>query len=310
MIDIDLVLSKHFAGEATTEEEVLAHNFRDQNPEEYSALQSFWQKQNISHTEYDSAEGWDTVVSQSSKVRRLNPRYRLSRIAAVAAVFLLAITGTYLSVQSDTSTQMSEIFALQQNQEVALDDGTLVYLNKDAKLIFPDKFATNKREVSLEGEAFFDVAKDATRPFVIHTQHTDVEVLGTSFNVDTNQEATEVSVTTGKVKVQSIFNEKSVILLPEQSARANTQDVVSYQTEDINYLAWKTGEFHFEEMPLNLVVESLNKYYDNKVVLKDQSSNCHFTSTFKNTELKEIIEIIQLSCGMNLNQKNEIYELY
>jgi len=230
---------------------------------------------------------------------------------AKSSTILLSVTaGFYFYKNQPISPELSIITAKLQNDKIILADGFIVYLNKHATLSFPKKFDANKRELTLYGEAFFEVAKDANRPFLIHTNHSDVEVLGTSFNVNTTIKQTEVSVATGKVKVQASAHDKSSILTPGQTAEVTEQTLKVYTTINQNYLAWKTGIFEFNETPIVKVVKDLNTYYDNKIQLTKSDIDCSFTSTFKQRDLKEIIEIIELSCGLQNKQKNEHYELY
>lgn len=310
MSDINNILSKHFAGEATPNEEVLAQQFKRKNPEEYKALQAFWAPQKSDLAKFDTSEGWKAVTKKTTAPKRVLMYTYLRRAASIAAVFLLAIVGVYMFSNQNVSSELITVIAKAQNEKVALADGSIVYLNKDATLSYPEVFNSNKRELTLNGEAFFEVAKDATRPFIVHTTHSDVAVLGTSFNVHAESNQTEVSVTTGKVKVQSLNREESTILIPNQSATVNEEGLDTYPTSNKNYMAWKTGVFYFEKTTLNDVVSDLNSYYSPKIILENLDTDCQFSSTFQQKELTEIIEIIQLSCGLQLRQKNGNYELY
>ena len=105
-------------------------------------------------------------------------------------------------------------------------------------------------------------------------------------------------------------SEQASVLIANQSARIAAGEVDVFPTQDKNYLAWKTGVFHFERTPIDQVVRDLNSYYDHKITLSDSTSTCLFSSSFQQQGLKEIMEIIQLSCGLKLKQKHENYELY
>lgn len=310
MSDINNILSKHFAGEATPNEEVLAQQFKLENPEEYKALRAFWAPQKTDLNKFDTTEGWQAVTKKSTAPKRVLMYTYLRRAAAIAAVFLVAVVGVYMFSNQNISSELITVIAKVQNEEVTLADGSIVYLNKNATLTYPEVFNSSERELTLQGEAFFEVAKDAARPFIIHTIHSEVSVLGTSFNVNAESNQTEVSVTTGKVKVQSLNREASTILTPNQSATVNEQGLDAYPTNNQNYLAWKTGVFYFEKATLNDVVRDLNSYYSPKITLENFDADCQFSSTFQQKELTEIIEIIQLSCGLQLRQKNGNYELY
>ena len=313
MSDIDILLSKHFAKETTETEEQIVQRYKLENPDEYRAFQLFWAEKNIKIEKFDNEKAWQNVVKQAEKTNT-KPKglYRRLRIvAAAAAVFLLlSIIGIKLLNPSNSSNQIIASGSQEITKEILLEDGSIVYLNANATLHYPEKFSANQREVTLQGEAFFEIAKDASRPFRIHTNHSEVEVLGTSFNIDTEKNQTEVNVATGKVRVKSLFENKSVDLTPNQSVLVNKEELNVFPTKSKNYLSWKTGAFHFEEATLNQVVEELNPYYNNKITLITNNADCVLNSSFNQLELREVIEIIQLNCGIQMKKNNESYELY
>lgn len=305
------VLSKHFAGETTPDEELLVEKFKVENPQEYRTLQSFWREKRINLSQFDTKQGWQKVVQKAKRPKRVFLYLQLRRVAAVAAIFVVAMVGAYLlHKHPSASTELLTKAAVNQNDKIELEDGSIVYLNQHASLSFSKKFDTNIREVTLEGEAFFEIAKDATRPFIVHTIHSDVEVLGTSFNINTIDNQTEISVATGKVKVQSLHSNEASVLIPNQSVRVTHQKMETFDTTNQNYLAWKTGKFHFDKTTLQQVIKDLNSYYGDKITLSKKDADCLFSSSFNQRELIEIIEIIQLSCELQLQQKNETYELF
>jgi len=310
MSDIYNILSKHFAGETSAEEELLIQQFKLDNPEEYETLHTFWTTKGVNLSEFDTNQAWQKVAQKAQRPKRVFLLPNVRKVAAAAAIFILAMTGIYFYNNPTSSSEVVQITATSQQDKVELDDGTIVYLNKEASLSFPEKFAAHKREVTLQGEAFFEVTKDSKRPFIVHTNHSDIEVLGTSFNINTLEKKTEISVTTGKVQVQSTLNNKTSTLTANQSANVTKQNLEVFPTKNNNYLSWKTGIFHFDESTLQQVVKDLNTYYENRIILSKKDADCLFSSTFKQRDLKEIMEIIQLSCGLQLIKNNKNYELH
>jgi len=310
MNDIDDILSRHFSGYTTKEEELLVSKFKSENLEEYKILQTFWTKKEIELTHFNSDEGWKEVIraKQKPKTVKLFPYRRW--IAVAASILLLLFSGKYLYDSQSTPAALVSMTATTANQKIVLKDGSVVHLNKDTSFEYPENFSSTSREVKLQGEAFFEVAKDTSRPFRILTNHSEVEVLGTSFNIKTEDLQTEISVKTGKVKVSSLSTSDSAILIPQQSAIVNHKSLDVQSTENINYLAWKTGEFHFDKAEIKEVVQELNQYYKEKIILKSTKSECLLSTTLKDLELQEIMEIIELSCDLKMNVKNGTYELH
>lgn len=313
MSDIYSILSKHFLGETTPEEAQQVHQFKLENSEEYEMLSKLWKKEGILIKDFDSQKAWKQMglgkPKSSPKVVSIWPY--LKKVASVAAVLLVISFAAYKYFQP-TPSELVVLPAndFERNKKVQLPDGTLVFLNKNAQLTYPTAFDGNQREVQLLGEAFFDVSQDSTKPFIIATVHSEVSVLGTSFNINTNSETTEVSVKTGKVKVQSNTTNQSVTLTPNQTAKATSSDLLAYPNKNPNYLAWQTGEFKFQETPIKQVLEDLSAYYDQKIRLTNDEADCQLTVSFNNYDFNDIVEIIQLSCGLEVEEKEGQYELF
>src|SRR5699024_857582 len=128
---------------------------------------------------------------------------------AAAAVVLLAIA-VYATWESLTFSPMQEIYASHTAFTDTLADKSVITLNKGAKISYIRGFNDKQRNIWLQGEAFFDVAADSNRPFIVHIDNTTVEVLGTTFNIEESQESTTVIVKAGEVKVT--VDEKYVLL--------------------------------------------------------------------------------------------------
>ena len=285
--------------------------FKKENLQEYTALKALWSTEKLEIQEFKTDKAWQNVERKATKPKPVSIYRRIRTAAAIAAVFLLVslLWVTYTN-RVDHQPLLVEIADTISPKKVELPDGSVVYLNKSAQLSYPKVFEKNQRTVSLQGEAFFEVAKDVERPFTINTKHAEIEVLGTSFNIDTNEDDTEIIVATGKVKVQSHFAQESAILLPKESALISPTALTRFSTEDQNYLAWKTGKFTFQEQAIKDVISELNTFYQNKLVLSKSATDCLLTASFNKDDLKEILEILQLSCSLQLKENDGRYELH
>lgn len=148
--------------------------------------------------------------------------------------------------------------------QTTLSDGTNVWLNAGSTLIYPLHFPADKRAVTLEGEAFFDVSHDAKRPFTVQVNGTEIEVLGTQFNVNsyTNVTATLVE---GAVKIANNTGEQ--LLKPGQEARVGER--ITVHAADIDQVtAWKNGYFHFKDDNMTEIMGQLARWYDVEVIYK------------------------------------------
>lgn len=151
--------------------------------------------------------------------------------------------------------------------QVVLSDGTQVWLNSTSKIRFPFKFPGDQREVFIEGEAYFTVKRDATRPFIVHAGQADIQVLGTSFNVNAYK-ATQVitSLVQGKVAVQSGSNK--LLLDPgKEVVVATGEPLVMRDFDQQTTLAWRQGEHYFRDASIREIGEMMSRWYDVDLVI-------------------------------------------
>jgi ferric-dicitrate binding protein FerR (iron transport regulator) len=181
-----------------------------------------------------------------------------------------------------------------------LSDGTVVWLNGESKLYYPSTFSGSTREVTLEGEAFFEVAKDSLKPFLIEAQQSLTQVLGTSFNVRAyeGEETVEVAVLTGKVafKAQEVESSQT-LLLPGCSGiyHKSGNRVKKVKNEDENFLSWKTGTLTFGRTPLAKVAADLSRHYKKEIRIEDATiSTLQITTSFSGQTLLQVLDEISL----------------
>lgn len=194
-----------------------------------------------------------------------------------------------------------------------LADGTRVYLNAMSSFKYPVKFSGKTREVELSGEAYFEVTKDASRPFIVKTSAINIEVLGTSFNLNA-YENTEKIVTTlveGSVKINSLKNSGNRLLVPEDQATFN---IKTGQTEikkvDVNlYSAWKDGNLIFYDTRLEEIMNTLTRWYSADVSYVNASvKDLRFSGNLNRYgDISQILDIIKSTGKINIEfNKNTI----
>lgn len=145
---------------------------------------------------------------------------------------------------------------------LTLSDGTKVWLNADTRLKFPAHFNSGKRYVELTGEAYFQVSRDETRPFIVHSGDIDVRVLGTEFCIrNYTEKATLATLVKGSVEVTDFAGRQMVLKPGQQTVTANGYTTVR-DVETIYYTSWKDGYFIFENTPLEEIMEELSLWYD------------------------------------------------
>lgn len=150
---------------------------------------------------------------------------------------------------------------------IILPDGTKIYLNAGSSLKYPDQFIGEKREVSLTGEGYFEVASDSLHPFVVHVADMSVEVLGTSFNINAYPEEEWVKTTLVEGSVKTLCGNHNFIMKPNTQVAYNrkTQKVEYFPVNIQQYTSWKDGYYDFEDMPLKVLMQIFSRWYNIKL---------------------------------------------
>jgi hypothetical protein len=180
--------------------------------------------------------------------------------------------------------------------KLMLADGTEVWLNATTKLRFPFSFTGNKREVYLEGEAFFNVAKNASQPFIVHTEKTDIQVLGTTFNVSAYKNSTiSTSLVSGAVASKTATS--SVTLKPGQEAILGKNDKINIRSfDEEEVLAWMRGIYIFHNTSLKEIGGVIERWYGVNVVFDtDEMADKKFTGGLERAQkLDSFLETLQI----------------
>lgn len=180
---------------------------------------------------------------------------------------------------------------------VTLPDGTQVYLNSTSSLSYPTQFIGSSRNVTLQGEAYFEVAKNAKMPFIINVNNKQkIEVLGTHFNVKAYTDEQEINTTLLEGSVKISTDDKNVILKPGQMAVNNPSKSLSVQIADLEeIMAWKNGLFIFNNENITTVMKKVARWYDVDVVFKGNMENTNFVGNYSRSKsLANLLKNIEL----------------
>lgn len=237
-------------------------------------------------------------------------RWLLTTWSVAAAVALLALSlGVYLlSGKQETFIPdglTKHATSIQEKQELLLADGSRVWLNQQSKIYCPEQFMGSSREVYLEGEAFFEVSHQPEKPFIVHTEQSRIEVLGTSFNLQSGS-TTQLQLTTGRLAFSSARVPQKALILEAGEAIIQEGEKLSKTAIPANYLAWKTGEFLFTDTPLEEVFRLLEQYYPVKLKTANPALlQCRLNARFSSQPLEEVLEVISLTFQLEYQQKDK-----
>jgi ferric-dicitrate binding protein FerR (iron transport regulator) len=202
---------------------------------------------------------------------------------AYQSVAPAATTATYNTITTPRGRQY----------QVTLPDGTKVWLNAASRITFPTAFGGTGRKVEISGEAYFEVARDAGRPFKVSAGGADIEVLGTSFNINAydDERAIKATLLDGSVKVSGARSE--VLLKPGQQAVINEQLQVNGDINIEQVLAWKNGLFYFNSTGIATVMQQLSRWYDIDVRYEGKVPDIKVSGKMdKGLNLNEILEFL------------------
>lgn len=256
----------------------------------------------------------NSMIETESPVILLQKTTILRTFARIAAMVII-VTGIgwllfgVIAPKELTATATAD----QKNVEILLADGSKVYLNRNSRLNYPKEFRSNSRMVSLRGEAFFDIAPDAERPFIIDAGKAKVRVSGTSFNVITDNSSNEVEVyvSTGSVILTSNDKSQSLTLEPEFVGRVSDAGASQSLNTNVNYLAWHTDMLVYDGERLEVVFSDLKRTFNIDIKAADPAINDYrLTSPFERQPHDTIIKLICTTFNLHSVGEEGTYILY
>lgn len=284
------------------------------------------------HTgKFDTAAAWEKIRPELKKLEPAVNRknvwnsgfFRITTLRVAASLLfavMLGSAGFYLGFRQHKTAVFTEVISNDRHavNGVTLPDGTHVTLNNNSKLTFPKEFSGSFREVSIEGEAFFEVEPDPSHPFIISAGKARIKVLGTSFNVNARPgvETVEVVVETGKVHLscQEAVEQPCTDLILSGGEKGTlfnkTDQLVKSVNDNPNVMSWKTHDLVFNQTKLSEVVRNLEQVYHAEIQLSDPLlGDLVLTAHFDNQTIDFILEVIRLTFNMELSAQNGQYFL-
>ncbi|MCV9386560.1 FecR family protein [Reichenbachiella ulvae] len=312
------VLAKYFSNELTPKERQEVEEWRNEsesNAEEFLAYSKIWHSETTVDTDaalssiLDEINGLETMAEEVPNVKEPKAGQVFLHFFKIAAAVLIGVGIGYFALsQFDLLQSPQQYSSNAELMEVQLADGTIVTLSRHSTLSFLE--TENERLVEMDGKAFFDVKRDESKPFIIRTAYSEVEVLGTSFLVDASGsvESSVVVVESGLVAVTSKSDNTEQVELKagERAFFEESGHLAKTTNTNINYLSWKTHLISFQSEPLEEVVQLLNENFGVEIQLSnDMLKNCVLTADFKDQEVNDILEIISLTFSLELKKLSD-----
>ncbi|MCB9314557.1 MAG: FecR domain-containing protein [Lewinellaceae bacterium] len=315
---IDSLLAKHLAGECSPEEEQVLRQWLAESPENEQYLSDLiwlWERSASGLTPAPRAVDTDAALQKvksnlrgTGKVVSMG-RHRTFWLRA-AAVFLVAIAAVYWW-QTATTPDPIRIAAVEAILIDTLNDGSVVTLEQRSALTLHTKFNRRERRLHLEGEAYFEVAPDTTRPFVVEVQDLQVQVVGTAFTVDNLTDKNKVIVTVSEGKVKVSIKGQTLLLGPGDQVTYDISNAQLQRTvQEQGTPVFKNRIFQFDATPLQVVVKQLSESYGVEISLnKAQLENCPLTARYNNLTLDRVLNLVAESFSFKIEKSGKGYVL-
>ena len=309
----DDLLVKYLLGETTPDENGGVEQWLaadTANQKYYDDFRLIWEesKQFAATSSVDEEASWQkmrnriqTIATEKTKIKSMHSFYWL-KIAAM----LVIMAGAGVLVYTIFNNGEIKTIAAQSLDKVVTDtlpDRSIITLNKNSTVYYPEKFQGNTRVVDLKGEAFFTITPDKAKPFIIHVNDITVKVVGTSFNIKSTNGNTEVIVETGIVQV--IKNNKEIDLHPGERTLVKKEDSALVKENETGtlYNYYRTKEFECDNTPLWKLVEVLNQAYDANIIIeRKELRDLPITTTFNNESLDNILEVIRQTFNISVTK--------
>ncbi|MBV8251235.1 MAG: FecR domain-containing protein [Chitinophaga sp.] len=313
------LITKKLSGQITPDEDLeLSKWLEDKDHQrEFEQLAKIWKDSNIAplKREYNTSAAWAKVEGAIHPgTHQANARIRPMRwkFAAAAAILVLLAGAAWWMMESPSHPHGLKELAANDGKirALQLDDQSKVTLRPGSSLKYSDNYEGNKRVVNLLGEAYFEITTDASRPFLVKTpDNAVVEVLGTSFVVETSDSSTIVVVTEGKVKLSKNGDEEGVILTSGRKGIIKNGSISAIDNDNPNFLAWKTGTLQFNDQTLVDIVPQLADFYGKEIRIDESYRNVaakqKATISFRGQSCDVALHELQLLLGFKYRQEGD-----
>lgn len=213
-------------------------------------------------------------------------------------------SGESITVESAVMEYATLTTPKARTQQLTLSDGSKVWLNAASSIHFPTVFPGKERIVEITGEVYFEVAKNASKPFYVKVNDMQVEVLGTHFNVNaySDEGAIKTTLIEGSVMVSIVNGQQSAVIKPGQQAQAIGSQLKVINDANINaIIAWKNGQFRFESQDIETIMRQISRWYDVEINYKAKTDK-HFTGIIsRNVNASEVLKMLEMTGEMHFS---------
>jgi transmembrane sensor len=316
-----ILLGRYLSGDASPEEAIQLEDWlaaSNANKQQFEQLSKVWST--ISSEEACIIPDKEAFFNQlrerfpqphTTKTISLTSKLTLLKIAA--SIIIIAGTVMLFTVLRKHVQPQSAIAITRQTQQSilhdTLPDGTVAVISNNSRLKYPNEFTEASREVILNGEAWFNVTPNPAQPFIITAGPLHIKVIGTSFNVRTNNDIIEVSVKTGTVRIYNNTDSLTITAGQKGIYQISTRRFALKEKFNPNEVGYATKCFNFENATLKEITDQLQKAYGIKIIISNKNlENCTLSSSFDNKPIEYIFEVLAIT--LNIQYRIEQKTVY
>ncbi len=289
-------------------------------------------------TKEEIKEKLSQIYSNTNK-KRVTKFYIITTVAASLLLMLSVLLNIYQFNNKEVATDLIAMSHPPKSKvintfytergvkgKIVLEDSTVVWLNSDSRIVYPEHFSVKSREIMFEGEGFFHVKENSDWPMIVTTSKgMKIKVLGTKFHVKSynNDDSEQATLFSGKIELEKEImvrggksEQRTIEMIPNETVIFDKdfvrsgQEVISHNADTTKKIAWRRGELLFEETPMNEVIKMLERWHGAKIVVTDNSLMKHqYTGSFNSESLVQILELIKFTSPVDYIIENNIVYL-
>ncbi len=314
------IICSYLSGTSTEEEILLFNEIMEQKEGRllFAQLKRIWDEApNVrNHQEYDSKRAFYELSKRMETNRKLKRRYLVATISGIAASILL-VFGLWgiIKLQGDRNNQTEITFKTEtgNRSELVLPDGSKVWLNAQTQIKYSPDFGKSNRNVSLSGEAYFDVSH-STKPFVVDVKDFKIKVYGTKFNISAypDDQYFQTSLESGQISIKKEGNEE-ITVKPGQLIKYERKSSAfqSGTVETERYSAWRLNKMYLDNETIKDLARKLERQYNILISFVPESlgEGIHYSGIFTNENVTEVLDAISIASGLKYTKKDNKYTI-
>lgn len=274
-------------------------------------------------TAYSSETAYRLFEKLAVKLQKKETTTRFMRFVKYAAIIAIIFSTGLILMNGINKIESSSVIATIPHElliprgsmgEMVLPDGTRVWINSDSKITYYSDYNKNNRQIFLEGEAYFQVAKDKNRPFIVHADDLSIRAVGTAFNVFTSKGVIETSLDEGCVELtRKLYNEEPLVMSPGEKAIFNKENqTLKVGKTDVKTLtSWRNKKWVIRSMQLADLLERLERRYDVNIDVVDPNIlKTTVSASFINEDIQQIMNGLASALDFNIEQTGSHFKIY